>query len=218
MLPDEGGPIVSLIMKIYTKQGDQGETGLFGGIRVPKDHLRIRTYGTLDELNSILGMVISRIDESESHDGRFVGLKARLLRVQGELFQLGAELATPRGKSPGIELISMDRVDELEHEIDQMEEKLSPLKTFILPGGSRLAAELHLARTVSRRAEREVVVLHRAEPQREDIMQFMNRLSDYFFVCARFANSLHECEDTPWIAPRAKKPAAVTAGSDSGQV
>lgn len=203
-------------MKIYTKQGDQGETGLFGGIRVPKDHLRIRTYGTLDELNSILGMVISQIDEFESHDGRFVDLKARLLRVQGELFQLGAELATPRGKNPGIELISMDRVEELEQEIDQMEEKLPPLKTFILPGGSRLAAELHLARTVSRRAEREVVVLHRAEPQREDIMQFMNRLSDYFFVCARFANFLKEREDTPWIAPRARKP-AVTAGSDSGQ-
>ena len=194
------------MMKIYTKQGDQGETGLFGGIRVPKDHLRIRTYGTLDELNSILGMVISRMDQEEVHDGRFLELKSRLLRVQGELFQVGAELATPRGKSPGIELVSMDRVEELEHEIDSMEEKLPPLKSFILPGGTRLAAELHLARTVSRRAEREVVVLHRAEPQRDDVMQFMNRLSDYFFVCARFANHLLGREDTPWVAPRVKAP------------
>jgi cob(I)alamin adenosyltransferase len=192
-------------MKIYTKQGDQGETGLFGGIRVPKDHLRIRTYGTLDELNSVLGMAVARMDEDEAHDGRFVDLRAQLLRVQCELFQVGAELATPRGKDPGIELVSMGQVDELEEEIDQMEEKLPPLKSFILPGGSRLAAELHLARTVSRRAEREVVVLHRAEPQREDVMKYMNRLSDYFFVCARYANFLLGQEDTPWVAKKAKK-------------
>ncbi len=193
------------LMKIYTKQGDQGETGLFGGIRVPKDHLRIRTYGTLDELNSILGMAIARMDSEEAHDGRFLDLRSRLLRVQCELFQVGAELATPRGKDPGIELVSIEHVDELEAEIDQMEEKLAPLKSFILPGGSRLAAELHLARTVARRAEREVVVLHRAEPQRDDLMKFMNRLSDYFFVCARYANQLLECEDTPWVAKRLKK-------------
>jgi cob(I)alamin adenosyltransferase len=150
-------------------------------------------------------MTVARMDEDEVRRERFVDLKARLLRVQGELFQLGAELATPRGKNPGIELVSMDRVDELEQEIDSMEKKLSPLKTFILPGGSRLAAELHLARTVSRRAEREVVVLHRSEPQREDVMMYMNRLSDYFFVCARMANHLLDQEDTPWHAPKAPK-------------
>jgi cob(I)alamin adenosyltransferase len=190
------------MMKIYTKQGDHGETGLFGGIRVPKDHLRIRSYGTLDELNSILGMVISSMEREEAEVGRFLEFKGRLLRIQGELFQLGTELATPRGKNPGIELLSKDRVESLEQEIDAMEESLPSLKTFILPGGARLAAELHLARTVSRRAEREVVALHRTEAQRDEVMQFMNRLSDYFFVCARFANHLLGRDDASWVAPR----------------
>lgn len=181
-------------MKIYTKKGDTGETGLFGNVRVPKDDHRIRSYGTLDELNANLGVALS--EESLSAE-----LRNRLLRVQGELFQLGAELATPRGKNVGIRLIESSDVELMEHEIDAMEARLSPLKTFILPGGSRLSSLLHLARTVSRRAERDITGLNRAEPQRAAVLQYMNRLSDFLFVCARYANFEAGIADTPWTAP-----------------
>lgn len=185
-------------MKIYTKQGDEGLTGLLGGDRVSKDHLRIRTYGTFDELNAVLGVVLA------SSPALNAELKARLTRIQNELFQLGSELATPRNKSPGIELLEESAIGRLEKEIDQMEAALSPLKTFILPGGALEGAYLHLARTVSRRAERELVSLHRAEPMRAEILKYLNRLSDYFFVCARYANHLAKCPDVPWNAPRSK--------------
>jgi cob(I)alamin adenosyltransferase len=179
-------------MKIYTKSGDAGETGLYGGARVPKDDLRLRTYGTLDELNSVLGVVLAE-------EGDWVPEMApRLLRIQGELFQLGAELATQRGKQVGIPLIDAERVNQMEQEIDTMEAELPPLKNFILPGGLKPAAFLHLARTVSRRAERELISLHRAEPLRPVILQYMNRLSDYFFVTARYTNHRFGCKDTPW--------------------
>jgi cob(I)alamin adenosyltransferase len=181
-------------MKIYTKGGDTGETGLYGNVRVPKDDLRIRGYGTLDELNASLGVVLT--DATLASD-----LRQRLSRVQSELFQVGAELATPRGKSPGIRLIEAAEIERLEKEIDAMEAKLSPLKTFILPGGSVASAQLHLARTVSRRAEREIVSLHRAEPQRPAVIQYMNRLSDFLFVCARYANLHAKVTDVPWVAP-----------------
>ena len=188
-------------MKIYTKHGDQGETGLFGGARVPKDHLRIQAYGTLDELNAVLGMVVARIEDGERHDGKFLDLKSQLLRVQAELFQLGAEMATPRGKSPGISLIAEEEINRLESEIDAFETELAPLKTFVLPGGTLLSSELHLARTVSRRAERETIGLHRAEPQRTEVLKYLNRLSDYLFVASRMANHRLGRPDVPWIAP-----------------
>jgi cob(I)alamin adenosyltransferase len=181
-------------MKIYTKQGDAGETGLYGNVRVPKDDLRIRGYGTLDELNACLGVVLSDAGLSQE-------LRERLSRVQAELFQLGAELATPRGKSTGIRLVEQAEIERMEKEIDAMEAKLPPLKTFILPGGAPASAQLHLARTVSRRAEREVVSLNRAEPQRPAVVQYMNRLSDYLFVCARYANLHAKVADVPWVAP-----------------
>lgn len=181
-------------MKIYTKKGDAGETGLYGNVRIPKDDLRIRSYGTLDELNAHLGLVLC--ESSLSAD-----LRARLLRLQGELFQLGAELATPRGKSTGIRLLDQPEIEAQEHEIDAMETQLAPLKTFILPGGGRASALLHLARTVCRRAEREIVTLNRSEPQRPAVIQYMNRLSDYLFVCARFANHEAQVADVPWTAP-----------------
>jgi cob(I)alamin adenosyltransferase len=181
-------------MKIYTKKGDAGETGLYGNVRVPKDDLRIRSYGTLDELNAALGVVLCE-------KGVSAEFKGRLLRIQGELFQLGAELATPRGKTTGIRLIDQPEITALEHEIDAMEAQLTPLKTFILPGGSRSSALLHLARTVCRRAEREITSLHRGEPQRPATLQYMNRLSDYLFVCARFANHEAKVADVPWVAP-----------------
>lgn len=181
-------------MKIYTKGGDKGETGLFGGARVPKDDLRIRTYGTLDELNSVIGLVL--VDASLSPT-----VRTRLLRIQGELFQLGAELATPRNKKVTSALIESAQVERLEHEIDSMEQELAPLKTFILPGGVASSAGVHLARTVSRRVERDLITLHRAEPVRPVVLEYVNRLSDYLFVTARFLNHLQGGVDTPWLAP-----------------
>lgn len=181
-------------MKIYTKKGDAGETGLYGGERVSKDDLRIRTYGTMDELNAVLGVVLSE-------PGAPQDLAARILRIQGELFQLGAELATPKSKKVATRLLEQAEITALENEIDAMEAKLQPLKTFILPGGSRTSALLHLARTVSRRVERELVTLHHAEPVRTIVLQYVNRLSDYLFVCARFANHEARVNDVPWIAP-----------------
>lgn len=181
-------------MKIYTKKGDAGETGLFGNVRVPKDDLRIRTYGSMDELNAVLGLVLSE-------QGIEKKLASRILRLQGELFQLGAELATPRGKKVPTATLEAPHVDLLEKEIDEMETALSPLKTFILPGGTRLSALLHLARTVSRRAERELISLNRGEPCRPVVLQYMNRLSDYLFVAARYANHVSGAADTPWVSP-----------------
>jgi cob(I)alamin adenosyltransferase len=185
-------------MKIYTKKGDAGETGLFGNARVPKDDLRIRTYGTFDELNSILGLSLSEADLPKT-------LRPILERVQAELFQLGAEIATPRGKDSGILLVTEASTEKLETEIDKMESELPPLKTFILPGGTRVSSLLHLARTVCRRAERELITLNRAEPQRADVLQYLNRLSDHLFVAARFCNLKLGKSDTPWVAPSKKK-------------
>lgn len=182
-------------MKIYTKTGDTGETGLWGGSRVPKDALRIRAYGSFDELNAVLGLALAE-------NGISKDLRSRLLRIQRELFQLGSELATPRGKKVSAALIDDPQVNQQEHEIDAMEAALKPLKNFILPGGSRASALLHLARTVSRRAERELVTLHRAEPLRPALLHYVNRLSDYLFVCARFANHEANVEDVPWVAPK----------------
>ncbi len=181
-------------MKIYTKSGDQGETGLLGGVRVPKDDLRIRTYGTLDELNAVLGVILADL-------GLSAEVRLRILRIQGELFQLGAELATPRSKKSSTTLLELSHVQSLEKEIDEMEATLTPLRTFILPGGVEASAHIHLARTVSRRAEREMITLHRAEPLRPVALQYLNRLSDYLFVMARFVNHLQGGVDTPWISP-----------------
>jgi cob(I)alamin adenosyltransferase len=183
-------------MKIYTKKGDQGETGLFGGERVAKDHLRIRAYGTLDELNAALGLV----SLSDPATPEFAD---RVRRIQGELFQLGAELATPRGKVVSITLVAGGEVALLENEIDRMEKDLAPLTHFILPGGSPAAAHLHLARTICRRAERELVVLNRSDPLRPVALEYINRLSDYLFVASRFANHRAKVADVLWIAPKA---------------
>ncbi len=184
-------------MKIYTKRGDTGETGLFGGERVQKDHLRIRTYGTLDELNSVLGIL-------QAQSGVPGLLRETVARVQAELFQLGAELATPRGKAVPSGLLGDDEILLLEQAIDSMEAVLPPLQSFILPGGSLAASYLHLARTVARRGERELVALNRAEPLREPVLRYLNRLSDYLFVAARFASLEAKVADVPWSAPKAK--------------
>ncbi|MBI2712422.1 MAG: cob(I)yrinic acid a,c-diamide adenosyltransferase [Bdellovibrio sp.] len=180
-------------MKIYTKGGDAGETGLYGGARVPKDDLRIRAYGSLDEVNAVLGMALAEVSSNQGLDA------SSLLRIQGELFQLGAELATPRGKKTTSKLIEQAEVLLLEKEIDQMESVLPPLKNFILPGGTKAAAITHFLRTVSRRAERELITLNRAEPVRPVVIQYLNRLSDYFFVVARFFNHKLNTPDQPWL-------------------
>ncbi len=178
-------------MKIYTKTGDKGDTSLFGGQRVPKDALRIEAYGTIDELNSVLGIV--RADnENRTVDGI-------LARVQNTLFQLGADLATPRSsKSKHIKRIEAKDAQPLEKSIDTMERELKPLKSFILPGGSPVAARIHFARTVCRRAERAVVRLSRNEDIGEEITVFLNRLSDLLFVLARYANHSAGVTETKW--------------------
>jgi cob(I)alamin adenosyltransferase len=191
-------------MKIYTKTGDQGQTSLFGGVKVPKDDLRLTTYGTLDEFNSILGIALSELGRAEfSDEPRSLLLFQRLQRVQNELFQLGAEMATPRGKATLSPLIEETHVQRLEIEIDEMEGHLQPLRSFILPGGCVVSSQLHLARTVIRRAEREMASLHRAEILRPEVLCYVNRLSDFLFVCARTVNSIAGVEDIPWATSRA---------------
>ena len=179
-------------MKIYTKRGDQGSTGLLAGASVFKDHPRIRTYGTFDELNAVLGFALAEVIPD-------MKLEKNLQRVQSELFQVGSELATPAGKAPPIRPLDAEQVQALEIEIDEMQAVLKPLEHFILPGGARLTAALHLARTVCRRAERELVALHHDEPVRAIVLEYVNRLGDYFFVCARYSNKLLGQEDTLWV-------------------
>jgi cob(I)alamin adenosyltransferase len=178
-------------MKIYTKTGDRGDTSLFGGQRVPKDALRIEAYGTVDELNSVLGVV-----RAECQDPEVDGI---LGPIQERLFEIGADLATPRS----IERKVVRRIEEkdavpLEKVIDGLDAQLKPLKTFILPGGARVAAQLHHARTVCRRAERVVVRLSRNEEIGEAIPMYLNRLSDMLFVLARFVNHRSGVAETRW--------------------
>jgi cob(I)alamin adenosyltransferase len=178
-------------MKIYTKTGDKGETSLFGGQRVPKDSLRIEAYGTVDELNSLLGVV-----RSENKDPR---IDSVLDRIQSQLFKLGADLATPASRQANrIKRLDPKDTHVLEKIIDSMEEELKPLHRFILPGGSPVAAQLHFARTVCRRAERTVVRLARNEDIGEETTVYLNRLSDLLFVLARYANHLARVPETTW--------------------
>ncbi|HVA89626.1 MAG TPA: cob(I)yrinic acid a,c-diamide adenosyltransferase [Chloroflexota bacterium] len=183
-------------MKIYTKAGDAGETALFGGLKVAKDVPRVEAYGTVDELNACLGLaVVAMVDQPDIH--------ALLFRTQSELFDLGAELSTPPERAADrlaarVPLMEAARVEALEREIDQYEEELPPLKTFILPGGTPASAALHLARTICRRAERRVITLAAREDVNPEVVRYLNRLSDLLFVLARVANRRAGCEDVPW--------------------
>ena len=173
-----------VLNRIYTRTGDKGETALVTGVRVPKDDLRIACYGTVDETNSAIG--VARTAAS--------GLLDQMLgRIQNDLFDLGADLCTPEGKTKRDEQalrIVPSQVERLEREIDAMNAELQPLKSFILPGGSEAASWLHLARTVARRAEREAVRLVEAgETVNGEAVKYLNRLSDHLFVAARRANS-----------------------------
>ncbi len=180
-------------MKIYTKTGDGGTTALFGGERVPKDSLRVECYGTVDELNSILGLVNTEITGDTE--------KSLIITIQNELFTLGGELATPSKKEHlnRVKLVT-DDILSLEKNIDTYERKLEPLEQFILPGGSKGASLLHLARSVCRRAERLVTSLSQNEEISDLILVYLNRLSDFLFVLARFENSNNQIPDITWTS------------------
>jgi len=178
-------------VKIYTKTGDKGETALFGGKRVKKYDLRVEAYGTVDELNSALGLVrafgvVSEVDQL-------------LVRVQSELFLLGADLATPmNARAKGVERVREEQVALLESEIDRFDEELVPLKEFILPSGTVPGAALHLARTICRRAERDVTRCMEEEEISAIALRYLNRLSDWLFTLARLVNSRADVPETTW--------------------
>jgi cob(I)alamin adenosyltransferase len=185
------------MVKVYTRGGDTGETSLFGGQRVSKSSARVEAYGEVDELNAVVGL--ARCELAGSAD-----LGAQLERIQSSLFDLGSELATPdaaareRKGKPGARVSDADS-DELERWIDALDGELEPLTVFVLPGGARAAALLHLARTVCRRAERRVIALATAEPVGPVAVKYLNRLSDYFFTAARAANHRAGVSETKWI-------------------
>ncbi len=175
------------INKVYTRTGDRGETALVGGKRVPKDSLRIEAYGTIDELNSIVGL--ARVFNEESLDAgeahRF--LDEVLCQIQDELFDLGSELATPpEFFQQGMYRVGDKEIDRLEKLMDKCQKDLEPLTSFILPGGGRVGAYLHQCRTVCRRAERDILRLSREEEINPAVIKYVNRLSDLFFVLSRW--------------------------------
>ncbi len=174
------------LSKIYTRTGDSGETGLGDGARTAKDSLRVEAYGTVDELNSAMGLLLA----AQLPDG--VG--SILTRIQHELFDLGGELCMP-----GTTLIPQDYVDSLEHDLDALNEDLPPLKDFILPGGSEAAARCHLARTIARRAERRVVSLAENEEVNPVSVKYLNRLSDFLFVAARVIARADGGSEVLWV-------------------
>ena len=182
-------------MKIYTKTGDAGMTGLFAGPRVSKADPRICSYGTVDELNAVLGTMRASGPPSD--------LDSMLEKIQVDLFSIGAELSTPDPDANGVRFLQQSDIEKLEHWIDLNEESLPPLKQFILPGGTLAAAMLHWGRTVCRRAEREVVALasHEGVADCSTIIIYLNRLSDLLFVIARRANQLAGQNDVPWHRP-----------------
>ncbi|GMR25757.1 MAG: cob(I)yrinic acid a,c-diamide adenosyltransferase [Ignavibacteria bacterium] len=180
-------------MKIYTKTGDKGETGLFGGERVSKDSIRIQAYGTIDELNSFIGLAVTEVADDT--------VKEILQNIQNRLFTIGADLSTPdseKNKKLNIFRTPEEFYLDIEKAIDHYESKLDELKNFILPGGSKGAALLHICRTITRRAEREVVVLNKTVKIGDNIIIFLNRLSDLFFVLARFENTVTHTPDIEW--------------------
>ena len=179
-----------MAFKIYTKTGDKGETALFGGRRLPKSHLRIDAYGTVDELNSFLGLVR---DETEDQDVRNV-----LYQIQNRLFTIGANLASDPEKSPDVPDLLEEDIQLLESEIDRMEEVLPPLKNFILPGGHTLVSKTHVARCVCRRAERLTVAVNAENQVPDIILQYLNRLSDYLFVLSRYLGHQLGVQEVTW--------------------
>jgi cob(I)alamin adenosyltransferase len=185
--------------RIYTRAGDTGQTALAGGQRVAKDHLRIETYGTVDELNSFIGLARTTAEQLAKSTERLGRFTAILRRVQHELFNLGSILATlPDDAHPKQPRVTHTDVEQLEREIDEANEELPRLRSFVLPGGSRLDAELHVCRTVCRRAERLLVSLAREESVPDEAVQYLNRLSDALFVWSRWVNHALNASETLW--------------------
>lgn len=180
-----------MAFKIYTKTGDAGETSLIGGTRVPKYHLRIEAYGTIDELNSYLGVIRDQIPNETAFK--------ILLDIQDRLFTIGSELATgPEGSRMQIPDLKPEDIQQLEKEIDLMTDDLPVLKNFILPGGNVVSSHCHVARCICRRAERLVVHLNTETPVPELIIPYLNRLSDYLFVLSRFILKINGAEEVNW--------------------
>lgn len=177
-------------MKIYTKTGDKGTTSLFGGKIVHKSDARLEAYGTIDELNSHIGLLISYANERE--------LNADLITIQNKLFTIGSNLANDPEKGIELKTISDDDISHLELSIDRMDEKLEPLRNFILPGGSISIAQAHVCRTVCRRAERRIVLLEIQDENTERIIRYVNRLSDYLFTVARHLAFVERVDEVIW--------------------
>ena len=188
------------IDRVYTRTGDAGETGLAGGGRVPKDSPRIEAFGTVDELNCFLGSAAEELRALPSPPDKLrAELEAPLARTQQNLFNLGAYLATPLERfKKGMPTVTGDDVRQLELEMDRWEAILEPLQSFVLPGGGRLGSSLHVCRAVCRRAERELLRLHRLEPLTEPAVPFLNRLSDWLFVASRLSAKLTGVPEVLW--------------------
>lgn len=206
MLQDAGAESSRLRfrMKLYTRTGDDGTTGLFSGARVSKDHPRVEAYGTVDELNACLGLAAAACDRSKPFDARVLEIFAHL---QSRLFDIGADLATPDGakNEAKIERITDEHVSEVEAWIDEVDSGNPPMKHFILPGGTELASRLHVARTVCRRAERLMIHLSHSEPVSSGAVVYVNRVSDLLFAMARRANAEADVKDIPWVPAKKRK-------------
>lgn len=187
-------------MKLYTRTGDAGTTALFGGARVSKHHPRIEAYGTLDELNAVLGLALAAMA-----DERLAPLADALTRVQHDLFVAGADFATPLDAKPFVPRIAETDVARLEAAIDRFDGDVPPLRQFILPGGTEAAARLHVARTVCRRAERLALQASEHDAFNRDALVYLNRLSDLLFAAARWANHAAGVDDVAWQAPPADR-------------
>lgn len=192
-------------MKIYTRTGDTGQTGLFGGQRVEKDSARVQAYGAIDELNATLGWALTQVDDADA--------RGALSRIQNELLVAGADLATPHpadsenapASFAAIPRISSESTRRLEDEIDRYETELAPLSNFILPGGSPGGAALHMARAVCRRAERHLVSLAHTETINGEVLRYINRLSDHLFDLARLVNQREGAVEQTWSRDTAKQ-------------
>ncbi len=186
------------ITKVYTRTGDAGQTGLVGGKRLPKDHPRIESYGSVDELNSVIGLALSFLAKKEASKRR-EKLGLILEAIQQKLFDAGSELATlPGDEYEGQITLQAENVEWLEEIIDAMNEELQPLKSFILPGGTSLNAFLHQARTVCRRAERDILKLNQIDLVNPEIIKYINRLSDFLFVAGRWVTETLGETETLW--------------------
>jgi cob(I)alamin adenosyltransferase len=181
-------------LKIYTKTGDKGDTGLIDGSRISKSDLRIIAYGEVDEANSHIGLIISTIEKNSIFDD----VRKILLNVQQDLFVLGAELANPNTLKDDNMLVKRELISTIEKYIDNFESELAPITYFILPGGSIESSLLHICRTVVRRAETSAVALAKGQKINQEILTYLNRISDLFFVLARVTNKRQNRADIPW--------------------